>query len=144
MWSVGSNLKSRRGKNMAIYGTCQKCGGETRNYGCLNCTQSKNESLESRLQAVERERDEARAEAERLREHLKRKAVELCPDYPSIETADAWECIWAITSSLEGSDAACKDWVNAVESLGPEAVERVRDHMIAALAPSATAEREEK
>lgn len=36
---------------MAIYGTCETCGGETRNYGCYNCD----------IKKLKAERDEARA-----------------------------------------------------------------------------------
>jgi hypothetical protein len=41
---------------------------------------------------------------------LKKRAHELCPDYPFSEKDDAFTWLWALTSSLEGVGLACDDW----------------------------------
>lgn len=42
-------------------------------------------------------------------DHLKERAQELAPDYPFTKE-DAFEWLWAITSSLEGTDLAVDYW----------------------------------
>jgi len=49
-------------------------------------------------------------------ELLKERAHELCPDYPFVQE-DAFEWLWAITSSLEGTNMACDDWYEHYQKL---------------------------
>lgn len=40
---------------------------------------------------------------ERLIAVIRQRAAELCPDYPNVTDADEFDCLWAITSALEGT-----------------------------------------
>lgn len=44
-------------------------------------------------------------------ELLKERAYELCPDYPFTKN-DAFEWLWALTSSLQGAEQACDEWAD--------------------------------
>lgn len=44
-----------------------------------------------------------------LEEAINRIALEHCESYPNVKDCDAYEQLWAITSTLEGTDLANKD-----------------------------------
>lgn len=48
---------------------------------------------------------------------LQERARELSPDYPFSQTADAFDYLWAITSTQEGTEMARKEWENACRYL---------------------------
>lgn len=50
-------------------------------------------------------------------EHLKEKAVALAPDYPNVSNVNHWEHLWALTSSLEGTDGANQDCHKIIDKL---------------------------
>lgn len=43
-------------------------------------------------------------------QYVRRRAVELCGDYPDIESANHWEAFYAITRVLEGAESANRSW----------------------------------
>lgn len=57
-------------------------------------------------------------ELEKLEKKVRNLAIELCPDYPEIETCAIWECLWAIYSSLKGAEQACQDWADLAKWKG--------------------------
>jgi hypothetical protein len=50
-------------------------------------------------------------------QHLERCAKRLCPDYPWSDKDDAFDYLWALTSSIEGTNAANKDCHGFIEVL---------------------------
>jgi hypothetical protein len=53
-------------------------------------------------------------------EHLKNRAHELASDYPWKGTEDAWEFLYAITATLEGTNAANEDLHHLLEQFRQE------------------------
>lgn len=52
-----------------------------------------------------------------LDERIKEIAVKLCGDYPNIQGCGSFERLWALESSLEGTNQAIEHWVLLVEKL---------------------------
>ena len=48
---------------------------------------------------------------------LKRRAMELCPDYPYFQHTP-YEYLWALTESLKGTQLACNDLHRIIEEAG--------------------------
>ena len=46
------------------------------------------------------------SDTERFLAFLKETAKRIAPDYPGINEAEPWECLWAITASYEGTLSA--------------------------------------
>lgn len=44
-------------------------------------------------------------------------AQKVAPDYPSIESCDSWQHLWAIETSYQGCEAANNDWKRLTEKL---------------------------
>ncbi len=55
---------------------------------------------------------------EGFRDHLRQRSKELCPDYPWSEEPDPFECLYAITSSIEGTNMANEDCHKLIKILG--------------------------
>lgn len=76
---------------------------------------------------------ESKADVRRFETHLMRKAKDLCPKYPFTSTSDVWDCLWAITSSLEGTEEACGDLHEIIRKLivaSPEAAKGVLEPVV--------------
>lgn len=52
-----------------------------------------------------------------IEQRINELAKKIVPDYPNIENKDAFEQLWAIEQSFEGTELALKDWSNLVDEL---------------------------